>query len=893
MKLKSFLGLPLTLLVASAQLVFSQDGPDDVTTTPGRISTNIAGADLPGIPGDVDFPPAALHIDLGDAPDNALSAFSNSPSYPTHLASGGAYHHVVTQPGGFRLTLGNWVDAEMDGQPHAAALGDDSLGPLADEDGVVFIDPLISGLNVTIQVWASGTGKLDAFFDYNKNGSWMDPGEYVFNSEPLVAGLNVLSFVVPPSALLGDTFARFRLSSSGVSGPTGMAPDGEVEDYLIKIDDDTGSIPNVVKDWGDAPEGNSHHLINSGVTANYPVTDANGGASHILSNDLCLGMGVDSEPDGMPGASAYLDDFDYSINDEDGILFPSGINAGVNAPIQVVVNMPSKLDAWIDFNGDGDWLDSGEQIFTSEPVVGGLNTLSFPVPQLATSATYARFRISMAGGLTPSGEAPDGEVEDYRIDIGSSQLADEDWGDAPEGLLLASGVVAQYPVTSTNNGARHMLGSDIYLGTRVDSEPNGQPDQWAEGDDLAGIDDEDGVFFGVLQQGTIAQIGVVASNAGFINAFLDANADGDWNDPGEVVVLNGLAVAGMNVYNFTVPSSAATGNTFLRVRINSTGGLGPAGPAADGEVEDYVIHIKPGSPVLVDWGDAPNSYSTLAGSSGPSHEIDALFLGKKIDPEPDGQPSLVGLGDDFDGNDDEDGVRFLTPMVSGSYALVRIYPTFTGILDAWIDFNGDGVFSPNSQSTERIFNSVTVNPGQVLVFKVPKIKKPLKTFARFRLSHGGSSYNGHQIGGEVEDYQVKVGKKSGWILEPKLPNMLALNWDAEPGMDYIIQNSATPQEWIQENLGEREVPRVDELFPAGVAWDSLPTGDEGGEVPAVGEGNHPVLWDLSMMRPEADGGPSQVRPWRVGPREPVKMSREFGINRSKTLSLFRVIAMPE
>jgi hypothetical protein len=181
----------------------------------------------------------------------------------------------------------------------------------------------------------------------------------------------------------------------------------------------------------------------------------------------------------------------------------------------------------------------------------------------------------------------------------------------------------------------------------------------------------------------------------------------------------------------------------------------------------------------------------------------------------------------------------------------------------------------------------------VLVFKVPKIKKPLKTFARFRLSHGGSSYDGHQIGGEVEDYRVKVGKKSGWVLEPKLPNMLALNWDAEPGMDYFIQNSATPQGWIRENLGEHEVPRVDELFPTGVAWDSLSTGDEGGEVSAVGEGNHPVLWDLSMMRPEVDSGPSQVRPWWVGSREPVKMSREFGINRSKTMSLFRVIAMPE
>jgi hypothetical protein len=100
--------------------------------------------------------------------------------------------------------------------------------------------------------------------------------------------------------------------------------------------------------------------------------------------------------------------------------------------------------------------------------------------------------------------------------------------------------------------------------------------------------------------------------------------------------------------------------------------------------------------------------------------------------------------------------------------------------------------------------------------------------------------------------------------------MLALNWDAEPGMDYFIQNSATPQGWIRENLGEHEVPRVDELFPTGVAWDSLPAMSFG-----------------------ADGGPSQVRPWWEGSREPVRMSREFGVDRSKTMSLFRVIAMPK
>src|SRR5205085_4224342 len=49
-------------------------------------------------------------------------------------------------------------------------------------------------------------------------------------------------------------------------------------------------------------------------------------------------------------------------------------------------------------------------------VVAGTNTLMFKVPTNAVAgATFARFRLSTAGGLSPVGEAADGEVEDYAI----------------------------------------------------------------------------------------------------------------------------------------------------------------------------------------------------------------------------------------------------------------------------------------------------------------------------------------------------------------------------------------------------------------------------------------------------------------------------------------------
>ena len=255
----------------------------------------------------------------------------------------------------------------------------------------------------------------------------------------------------------------------------------------------------------------------------------------------------------------------------------------------------------------------------------------------------------------------------------------------------------------------------------------------------------------------------------------------------------------------------------------------------------------------------------------------------------------MSLGDDLDGNDDEDGVIFLTPMISGSYALVRVLPTMTGILDAWIDFDGDGSWI---QPNNRIFNSETVNPGQVLAFKVPKIKKPLKTAARFRLSHGGSSYTGHQVGGEVEDYRVKIGKMWKWKMVPNLQeDRLTLRWYSVRGINYTVETSASPQSWIRENLGEHEVPRVDELFPTGVAWEEAPQEDPMGE------------WQEGAVdqRDDDDDAASQVSEWRafpdlipsiqnrpgLAPRVDTIVSAHVPVDRSQKMALFRVIAMPE
>jgi len=166
---------------------------------------------------DLPIPPVAL-IDYSDAPD----------SYGTLLASDGARHYVI--PNG--PVLGTGVDAEADGQPDPAATGDDLLDGNNDNDGVVFLTDFVSGQEARIQVMGTAGAKLDAWIDWNGNGVF-DEGERIATSLELTGGADVLTFTVPADAVEGDTYARFRVSSAGGLAPTGLALDGEVEDYLI------------------------------------------------------------------------------------------------------------------------------------------------------------------------------------------------------------------------------------------------------------------------------------------------------------------------------------------------------------------------------------------------------------------------------------------------------------------------------------------------------------------------------------------------------------------------------------------------------------------------------------------------------------------------------------
>lgn len=212
----------------------------------------------------------------------------------------------------------------------------------------------------------------------------------------------------------GQVFTEFGTGANDLANGLALQSDGKIviggnvgDSFLVARY--LGDSPHEEFDFGDAPIASQ-----SIFAASYPTTLADNGARHLLVGPT-LGANRDHEADGQPNLIATADDTN-GVDDEDGVLLPETIVPGLGTTATVEVSAAGKLDAWLDFNRDGDWSDSGEQIATSLALVAGTNSIDFAVPATAAvGTTFARFRLSTAGGLAPTGESSDGEVEDSAV----------------------------------------------------------------------------------------------------------------------------------------------------------------------------------------------------------------------------------------------------------------------------------------------------------------------------------------------------------------------------------------------------------------------------------------------------------------------------------------------
>jgi uncharacterized delta-60 repeat protein len=288
-------------------------------------------------------------------------------------------------------------------------------------------------------------GLLSAFDGRNANGVWvLDVGD-TFNGDGGAINswsMNV-SYAERSQLTIADgsyTFTDVPIGSHIVrqvsqAGYTQTAPPGGFFNLNVTTGQNVTGLnfgnqdESAASDLGDAPS-----AAQSGFASSYPVTMTENGARHTATGPR-LGSNRDAEADGSHSASADADDVTGSPDDEDGVTISGTIIASklaastgsITVNLQNADGTSNRLDAWIDFNRDGDWADAGEQIFANFNLgtSNGAQVLNFTIPQdtganIEQGTSYARFRVSTAGSLGVTGAASDGEVEDYLVTLASS-----------------------------------------------------------------------------------------------------------------------------------------------------------------------------------------------------------------------------------------------------------------------------------------------------------------------------------------------------------------------------------------------------------------------------------------------------------------------------------------
>ncbi len=367
-------------------------------------------------------------------------------------------------------------------------------------------------------------------------------------------------------AAVGGSVANFSLP--GVQDIAGNKLEANRPDFSTRF---TILMPTAQLDFGDAPD--PVNLVNG----RYPTKLVSNGPRHVVGNGPLLGDKIDSNVDGLPGITANRDDVAIAVEHDSTSLFSSALANG-GAEITISTPAGSDPDLW-----DGD-------TFTID---------------LGTAQATFEFDV-----LTDSSGAFDEDNYAIRPDVSSSALS------------IAEAIQDAIAEARDETNFKFNPASVVISGDALSATVN------------ISADDEDGVGFvsefnplGVLNPGIYLPIEVDVTGAGVLEGWIDFNADGDWDDPGEQIlpmsfdpatqalrddllpvnqtgaVSNIFADTGgtsTRIFNVVVPPttpippSALT--TYARFRVSKEGGLGPDGLALSGEVEDYAIRLLPGLP---------------------------------------------------------------------------------------------------------------------------------------------------------------------------------------------------------------------------------------------------------------------------------------------------------
>jgi len=179
-----------------------------------------------------------------------------------------------------------------------------------------------------------------------------------------------------------------------------------------------------------------------------------------------------------------------------------------------------------------------------------------------------------------------------------------DFGDLPD--TSAGTGPLNYDTDDANGGPSHIIDPDLFIGSSIDGETDGQQDPAANGDGA----DEDGLSFPSnldFAPGATINLPIdVTNNTGstaHYEIWIDWNGDGDFNDAGEMVADlsdNGAGNFGQTTIPITIPANTDINQQVgVRARLSNTNNMTPNGAVASGEVEDYLIMVNCKDPICL------------------------------------------------------------------------------------------------------------------------------------------------------------------------------------------------------------------------------------------------------------------------------------------------------
>ncbi len=676
----------------------------------------------------------------------------------------------------------------------------------------------------TLDVAPFATGNVDSFFDVFCELELPD-GTVLHNEEPLrVSG----TFSEKPFPS-GECF--------GGGGPVALLDENNDPTGISLTIDHICLAPSL--DFGDAND--------SPVAPLYPTLLPLGARHAIVSGGPILGQTIDSESDGQPTTGADGDDTDADGDDEDGANMPSLWYWGSNTQVDVYVDAPTGaayLNMWVDWNGDRDWTDAGENVLNDAVVATGSHTFTVQVPFGAVlGTTYVRFRIYSQAGLAPGGEAMDGEVEDYAIQIAAPVVDHKmhwpQWPD-PQGWDVKATdphILADDFMCTEGGPVNHITFWGSWLGDQTGTIQNihlsiHTDDRKSQSYSMPGE---------LLWQWDTADFKVTE----------ELSELQGWYDPVQRIVQPNDHSRYFR-YNVFIPEEEAFTQEvqtiyWLDIKVTTLNGEWGWKTSQSEQYEDDAVWWMDAqypwqeltNPTneqesldlafvineLNDWGgtdygDAPEPpYATTVGNNGPSHVIvKGFFLGAGVDGEPDGQPLSGAVGDDadvapanpFPNWNDEDGIAFSSLLVAGQSVPVNIIVATGGrsaVLNGWVDFNANGSWlDPGEHVIADMAVVAGLNSTNIVVPVLPTLGA---SYARFRLTPGtGVSPDGPESAGEVEDYQLLL-YQSGPDSRISITNLTVetggsnavVFWTSEAGVIYSLQETPELMTPAWSNVG--------------------------------------------------------------------------------------------